>query len=217
MNIRWDLICHHIFLGAGVNPAPARGWNGTLIYRSMKRPILISIKELPFAITEIVSDNGNFALSDMVCRRHVHHTQTDRQVFKKERFLQFSSRSGKRILVGRNALENEELSLRMARGKDLWFHAEAVSGSHVVLFYEKEGDFLEEDIIDAGSLALYFSKLRKEKRGNVHYTPCKYIRKPKGSKPGKIIYHNEKTKWVVLESEILSKLIKPMEQGTNDR
>jgi predicted ribosome quality control (RQC) complex YloA/Tae2 family protein len=144
-------------------------------------------------------------------------SKTDRQAFKKERFLQFSSRSGKRILVGRNALENEELSLRMARGNDLWFHAEAVSGSHVVLFYKREGAFLEDDIIDAASLALYFSKLRKENKGNVHYTLCKYIRKPKGSKTGKIIYHNEKTKWIVLESEILSKLIRPMEQGASDR
>ncbi len=143
--------------------------------------------------------------------------KTDRKASKKEPFLQFSSRSGKKILVGRNAMENEELSLRMARGNDLWFHAEAVSGSHVVLFYEREREFLEEDIIDAASLALYFSKLRKENKGNVHYTLCKYIRKPKGSKPGQVVYHNEKSKWIVLESEILSILTKPMEQSTFER
>jgi len=127
----------------------------------------------------------------------------------KSTFLQFVSRTGKRILVGRTAEGNEELSLKIARGNDLWFHAESAAGSHVILCYEKNGIFQEQDIMDAAVLALYFSKLRKEKKGSVQYTLRKYLRKPKNAKPGMVIYYNEKTKWVTLAPDILSSLLKP--------
>ncbi len=125
------------------------------------------------------------------------------------RYLQFTSRSGKRILVGRSAEENEEISLRVARGNDLWFHAESVPGSHVILQYEGNGQFLEEDINDAAQLALYFSKMRREEKGNVQYTRCKYLRKSTPRTPGMVTFYNEKTKWTTLDQQILSELLRP--------
>ncbi|MGQ9614851.1 MAG: NFACT RNA binding domain-containing protein [Spirochaetota bacterium] len=125
----------------------------------------------------------------------------------KRLYLQFYSRTGKKILVGRNARENEELTLRVARGNDLWFHVEEGVGSHVVLQYIKGCVFDESDIIDASTLALYFSKFRQAGKGNVVYTFRKYVGKPKGSKQGYVTYYKNKTKHVVLDEKLLQKLI----------
>ena len=126
---------------------------------------------------------------------------------EKRPFLEFISRSGKKILVGRNAGENEELSTKIARGNDMWFHVESGSGSHVILRYEKRGSFDTEDIMDAAVLALYFSKLRKEEKGDVVYTYCKYVKKPKNSKAGAVTYHNNKTRFISLDREVLNRLL----------
>ena len=121
--------------------------------------------------------------------------------------MEFTTRSGKKILVGRNARSNEELSINAARGNDMWFHVESGSGSHVILRYEKRGSFHAEDIIDAAILALYFSKLRKEKKGDVVYTFCKYVKKPKNSKTGVVTYYNNKTRFISLDTEVLTGLL----------
>jgi predicted ribosome quality control (RQC) complex YloA/Tae2 family protein len=123
-----------------------------------------------------------------------------------EGFLRFTSRSGKSILVGRDAKENDHLSTRVGRGNDLWFHASGGSGSHVILRYEKNEEFRESDIADAALLALHFSKLRKRGEGEVVYTYCKSLKKPKGSKEGTVLYHNNKTRQVRLEQELLGRL-----------
>lgn len=125
----------------------------------------------------------------------------------KSPYLQFYSRTGKNILVGRSARENEELTLRVARGNDLWFHVEEGGGSHVILRYIKGYEFEESDIIDAATLALYFSKLRQAGKGNVVYTFRKYVGKPRGSKQGYVTYYRNKIKHVVLDEKLLQKLI----------
>jgi len=122
-------------------------------------------------------------------------------------FLHFSSASGKAILVGRNARENEELSIRKARGNDLWFHVESGQGSHVVLRYDKMKEFREDDVLDAAVLALYFSKSRAQGSGNVVYTRCKWVKKPKHTKEGYVTYYNNKTKHIVLNEKILARLL----------
>lgn len=141
---------------------------------------------------------------------NLHAAPGGKKTGKKEEkgpFLEFTTRSGKKILVGRNARSNEELSINVARGNDMWFHVEAGSGSHVILRYEKRGSFHAEDIIDAAVLALYFSKLRKEKKGDVVYTFCKYVKKPKNSKTGVVTYYNNKTRFISLDTEVLTGLL----------
>ena len=133
---------------------------------------------------------------------------------QKRAHLEFLSRSGKKILVGRNAAENEELSIRIARGNDLWFHAESGSGSHVILRYEKKGSFLPEDVEDAAVLALYFSKSRSGKKAEVVYTYCKHLKKPKNSKTGTVLYFNNKTRFTTLEDNVLSGLMNHSPQIT---
>jgi len=118
----------------------------------------------------------------------------------KEPFLKLYSTTGKLMLVGRSASDNELLIKKFARGNDLWFHAEEVEGSHVVLKYNRrDEDFTEKDIEDASLIAAYYSKLRKYGEGNIVYTRCKYLSKPKESKPGFVIYHNNKTVFVKID------------------
>ena len=128
--------------------------------------------------------------------------------------MEFSSSTGKKIFVGRNASENEELSIRVARGNDLWFHVESGAGSHVILRYEKSGSFQPEDLDDAAALALYFSKLRSERKGEVVYTFCKHLKKPKNSKPGTVIYFNNKTRFITLDDNVPARLGKHAPQIT---
>lgn len=130
-------------------------------------------------------------------------------------FLRFVSRAGREILVGRNGWENDELTLRRARGNDLWFHVETGSGSHVVLRREGTKDLQDSDIIDAATLALYFSRFRKMREGNVVYTFRKFVHKPKGSAPGYVVFHNNKTKHVRLDNAVLNHLLDDRPKGLN--
>jgi predicted ribosome quality control (RQC) complex YloA/Tae2 family protein len=129
-------------------------------------------------------------------------------VEKRPPFIRLVTVSGKTVLIGRNADENEELVRRVARGNDLWFHAEGVSGSHVILRYEKRGGFTEGDVRDACMLALHFSRLREERIGSVVYTFSKWVKKPKGSKKGHVEYFKNKTKQVTLDDGVLTRLLK---------
>jgi predicted ribosome quality control (RQC) complex YloA/Tae2 family protein len=121
----------------------------------------------------------------------------------KKPLMRFTSRTGKIIYAGRDAGENERLSTRIARGNDLWFHALGGAGSHVILRYDKTGEFRDSDIDDASLIALYFSGLRRRGEGEVVYTYCKNLRKPKNSKTGTMTYHHNKTRYVRIEERSL--------------
>ncbi len=108
-------------------------------------------------------------------------------------FLTFILPSGKRIFVGRNAAENEFLSLRFANPWDLWFHAKEIPGSHVILRLQKGENPSEEDITLSASAAAYFSKGRESGKILVDYTRVKNLKKPPKTPKGFVIYSGEKT------------------------
>ncbi|HZU99966.1 MAG TPA: NFACT RNA binding domain-containing protein [Planctomycetota bacterium] len=105
----------------------------------------------------------------------------------------FTSRDGFEILVGRSNTENDELTIRMARGNDLFFHVRGFPGSHVIVRNKKDKSFPLETLLDAGALAVHYSKVRGNTRADVSYTPRKYVSKPRGAKPGLVMVANEKT------------------------
>ena len=125
---------------------------------------------------------------------------------EKKPIRRFFSESGKMILVGRSADENDELIRTVTRGNDMWFHAEATPGGYVILRYEKGREFTEEDIRDACMLALHYSKSKAAGAGEVVYTRCKWVRKPKGAKKGVALYYNNKTKYVTYDERVIKKL-----------
>ena len=102
------------------------------------------------------------------------------------------SKNGFKILVGRNNLQNDKLTTKIASKNDLWFHTKSIHGSHVILFTEgKEPD--DETLLYAANLAAYFSKGGTSNQVPVDYTPVKYVKKPNGAKPGMVIYQTNKT------------------------
>ena len=110
-------------------------------------------------------------------------------------FLEFTSPSGFKILVGRNNLQNDKLTLKTAKNYDLWFHTKNIPGSHTVIIADgKEID--DETIILAGQIASYHSKATNSENVPVDYTIIKNVSKPAGAKPGMVIYKNNKTIYV---------------------
>jgi len=174
----------------------------------------VSITHSPLQFVESIDgDLLGRGLQDRV-RRVFYPVQVRRREENKEqKFLRFCSKSGKTILVGRNARENDELTLRTARGNDLWFHVETGSGSHVILRYDRQGEFQDADIVDAAMLALYFSRYRNEKSGDVVYTRRKFVRKPKNKPAGYVTYHNNKSKHIRVDDKVLGRLLDSRPQG----
>ena len=105
----------------------------------------------------------------------------------------FRTLEGHEVLVGRNDDENDRLTMRTARGKDLFFHVRSCPGSHVILRVDPKRPPNYESLLDAATLAVYYSKARQRGAVDVSYTPRKWVRKPKGAKPGLVIVSNQKT------------------------
>lgn len=99
---------------------------------------------------------------------------------------------GFRILIGRSAADNDELTLKHSYKDDLWFHAKDVSGSHVLVKYQSGKNFPKDVIERAAELAAYYSKRKNESLCPVAYTEKKYVRKRKGDPAGLVIVEKEK-------------------------
>ena len=106
--------------------------------------------------------------------------------------LRFESPDGMEILVGRNNLQNDELTTREARRTDYWFHVQQLHGSHVILRCEGL-EPSEEAVRVAAELAAYYSQARDSGRTAVDYTMVLNVKKPSGALPGKVIYRNWRT------------------------
>lgn len=119
----------------------------------------------------------------------------------------YLSTDGLAILVGRNDRENDEVTFRSARGNDLWFHARGMPGSHVVVRMERRQEIPYQTLLDAATLALHFSDGRKAGKGDVLYTFKKYVQKPKGEKPGKVVCSQDKNLYIELKTDRLERLL----------
>ena len=112
--------------------------------------------------------------------------------------FRFTSPSGYTIYVGRNDRQNEQLTHRMARKEDIWFHAQKTPGSHVIL--ETRGasldDIDDETIVFAAQLAAKHSRAKGSGKTPVDYTQRRNVKKPPRSRPGKVIYDDYFTVYV---------------------
>ncbi len=112
---------------------------------------------------------------------------------------------GTRIWIGRSARDNDALTFRHARGRDLWFHARDVSGAHVVL--RCQGEPSEAARADAALLAAHFSDARGEPVVDVSWTGVKNVQKPKGAPPGQVAVSAGRTLRVRADPERLERLL----------
>lgn len=106
--------------------------------------------------------------------------------------LKFKSMDGFDIWVGRNNIQNDKLTLKTAKGDDLWLHTKDIPGSHVIVF-AKGREIPDSTILEAARLAASNSKAKGGTKIPVDYTKVRYVKKPNGAKPGMVIFTNNKT------------------------
>lgn len=129
------------------------------------------------------------------------------KIQKRKKPEQYLASDGKTIIyVGRNNLQNEELTFKMARKEELWFHAKDIPGSHVVI--SGNLDPSDEVKTDAAELAAYFSQGRLSNLVQVDMIEVKKLNKPTGGKPGFVTYTGQKTLRVTPDSEKIASMKK---------
>jgi len=123
---------------------------------------------------------------------------------RREPWHTFRSEAGLEIRVGRGARENDQLTFRTARGRDLWLHSRDVSGAHVVIRLDAGGEPDSESLLDAATLAAHFSDARDEEAVDVSWTAVKHLRR--GRRPGQVYLSRERTLRVRPDPERLARL-----------
>jgi len=105
--------------------------------------------------------------------------------------LHFLSSDDIDIYVGKNNIQNDYLTFKIADKNDIWLHTKNIPGSHVVIKYS--GNPPEATLSEAAILAAYYSKAKDSTKVSVDYTQVKNVKKPSGAKPGMVIYYTNKT------------------------
>ena len=127
----------------------------------------------------------------LVAERQAESSKVDRdsQPYK------FKAPSGCEIWIGRNNRQNDILTFRTAVEYDLWFHTQEIPGSHILLRLEPGTVASEQDLQFTADLAAYYSQARESEQVPVIYTEPRHVYKPKGAKPGMVIYQQETVIW----------------------
>lgn len=113
--------------------------------------------------------------------------------------LHYISSDGYHIYVGKNNIQNEELTFKLANGGDWWFHSKTFPGSHVIV--KTEGDELPDRTFEeAARLAAYYSKGKEQEKVEIDYVERKHVKKVAGAKPGFVIYHTNYS--MIIEPDI---------------
>lgn len=102
--------------------------------------------------------------------------------------IEYRTTDGFKVLVGRNNVQNDRLSLKTAAKNDMWLHTQKFPGSHVIIVSDNR-EISDDAIVEAAEIAAYHSKARDAKLVPVDYTYVKNLKKPQGAPYGKVIYH----------------------------
>ena len=119
--------------------------------------------------------------------------------------MEFKSCDGFKILVGRNNIQNDILTLKTAMNYDMWLHVQKNAGSHTVIVADRR-EITETAIYEAACLAAFHSKSKDSSSVAVDYTLIKNVKKPNGAKPGKVIYNTYNTIYVTPTKELVEQL-----------
>ena len=119
--------------------------------------------------------------------------------------VEYKSSDGFTILVGRNNHQNDQLSLKFAEKSDIWLHTQSITGSHVLILTDGETP-PDSTIEEAAVIAAVNSRGRGSNLVPVDYCLAKFVKKPAGAKPGKVIFTNYKTAFVRPDTELEEKL-----------
>ncbi len=108
---------------------------------------------------------------------------------------EFEVSDGFKVVVGRNNRQNDMLTLKLSAKNDLWLHTKDIPGSHTIIRAEGR-EITNEAIMDAAQICAWYSKARESSQVPVDYTLVKYVSKPQGSPPGRVIYTDQHTVYV---------------------
>lgn len=121
-------------------------------------------------------------------------------------YRSFRSSGGLEIRVGRGARANDDLTFRHSRPDDIWMHVRQSPGAHVILRWKGEGRPPRRDLLEAAALAALHSGARHAGSAAVSWTRRKYVRKPRGSPPGRVATERTETVFVTPDPAILTRL-----------
>lgn len=177
------------------------------IYQKLKNAEVVTAQQMELALQEIdylesIKENLMIVenereineLRDELYQQGYHVKRAEKSKIRKQisKPLQFQLSDGFVAYVGRNNMQNDELTLRQSRANDLWFHTKFIHGSHTVI--KTEGRMPSDDVIvEAAKICAYYSKARNSANVPVDYTIIKNVKKPNGAKPGMVIYDNYNT------------------------
>ena len=157
---------------------------------------------------ESVSNALDIALSEddltqikeeLISAGYVRRKSTKQKVKITSKPFHYISSDGYHMYVGKNNLQNEELTFHFANGNDWWFHAKGCPGSHVIV--KTNGDELPDRTFEeAGKLAAYYSKNRGNEKAEIDYIEKKHVKKPSGGKPGFVVYYTNYS--LMIDSDI---------------
>ena len=122
----------------------------------------------------------------------------------------YVSADGIEILVGKNSLQNDRIT-GSARPEEMWLHAKDMPGSHVII--RCEGEIPQETMRQAALLAAWFSKGQRSSMVPIDYTRRKYVKKPSGAAPGKVIYTHQKTAYMTVEEADIRRMKEESQTG----
>jgi len=164
---------------------------------------------------ESVSNALDIALSEddltqikeeLISAGYVRRKFTRQKVKIASKPFHYISSDGYHMYVGKNNIQNEELTFHFANGNDWWFHAKGCPGSHVIV--KTNGDELPDRTFEeAGKLAAYYSKNRGNEKVEIDYIEKKHVKKPSGGKPGFVVYYTNYS--LMIDSDISE--IQPIE------
>ncbi|WP_100373262.1 Rqc2 family fibronectin-binding protein [Bacillus sp. FJAT-45037] len=143
---------------------------------------------------------------ELVEQGYIRRRQKQSKKKKKEEKPQletYTSSTGVPFFVGKNNKQNDYLTNRFARQDEIWLHTKDIPGSHVVI-RSTEPD--ETTLMEAATIAAYFSKARQSSSVPVDYTKIRHVKKPNGSKPGFVTYDNQTTLFVTPDEDTVLQL-----------
>ena len=198
-----------------LNPALSPAQNAAKYFKDYKRAntarqLLTSLieedaKELTYieSVAEALERAENVAdineiKEELISSGYLRANKNAKKTSVSNKFTEFESKEGFKILVGKNNRQNDLLTTKMAQKSDMWFHTKNIPGSHVIVFCNGE-ELSEETIFFAAKLAAKNSKAGNSSSVPVDYTPVKFVKKPAGAKPGMVIYTTNKTVYVTPE------------------
>ncbi len=205
-----------------LDPKLSGNQNAQKYYKEYKRKqtavkmltMLISQGEIELEYLQTVAYSVNNAANEaelMAIRAELHgagylkYYKNREKKQKPQDFIRYTSSDGFLILVGRNNLQNDRLTMKTARGKDMWFHTKNAPGSHVVVMSEG-ADIPLVTQNEAAMLAVYHSSQKGNAKVEVDYTFVKNIRKTNDLKPGMVIYDTYESAAIVVDEAVIEKL-----------